>query len=256
VNDDLAGQIRREYPLLCLKGFDCRSEDRGGPRRTNQSWICDQCTEYLKKDLEFIAKSWDDLADALVSSEIADGEKGKQKHGMVSVGTNLNEKVMAARQQATEVVWFIVGVLRDDFDDMGRAFNPPPGGVPELANWIALWHVDHLARGTSDETALEVASDVADTKRRVRSAAYPSGIYWVEVGLKCEEYGMSELGERIPCEGVMRTLIGKGLYEDFVCTVDETHTIDPAKWQREGWHRAHQRLHPDAMALLAKKIAT
>jgi hypothetical protein len=256
VSDDLAGQIRREYPLLCLRGFGCRPEDKGGPRRTNHSWLCDKCAEYLKADLTFIAESWPDLEDALVSSEVVEGDKGKQKHGMVSVGTNLNEKVMAARQQAADVVWFILGVLRDDFDDMGRAFNPPTGGVPEMALWIATWHVDHLARTTADETSVEIVSDVASAKRKVSSAAYPTGAHWIEVGLPCDQHGTSDLGERIPCEGILRALVGIGRMPDLVCTVDETHIVEPPVWERPGWRRVHRQFNQAGVATLMKKIAT
>lgn len=244
-----------EYPLLCARGDGCRPQEKGGPRRTNHSWLCDACSDYMRADLKFIADSWADLEEALSSSEQGDGEKGKQKHGMIAVGTNLNEKAATARRQAADLMWFIVGVLRDDYDDLGRAFTPPKGETPQLARWIATWHVDHLSRLTAEETAIEVAGDVATAKRAVRSAAYPSGIHWVEVGLPCEDHGTSDIGERIACDGTMRALVGTGLIPDLVCSVDETHILEPAKWEREGWRRQHRKFNPAGVANLARKLA-
>jgi hypothetical protein len=246
-----------EYPLLCLRGQDCRRDTDGGPRRTHQSWLCYTCTDHLRTNLRFIADSWEDLGDALTASEAPEGEKGKQKHGMVAVGTNINEKVIAARTKATELVWFIMGVLRDDYDDAGRTFNPPNLPIDRLARWLSDWHVDHLAAGTSDETAVEVANDTATAMRAVRNAAYPSGIYWVEVGLSCERHGTSDMGERVPCDGEMRALVGRGAgVPDLVCSSDETHTIEPAVWERMGWKRAHRNLNPEGVANLTRRLAT
>ena len=254
MTDNLAGT---EYPLLCLRGTDCRPDEMGGPRRAYQSWLCSFCTDKLRENLTYIAKAWDDLEAALTSSEVPEGEKGKQKHGMVAVGTNINEKAIAARTKASEVVWFIMGVLRDDFDDQGRTFAPPNLPIHGLARWLADWHVDHLASRTADETSVEVANDVAAAMRAVRAAAYPSGIYWVEVGLSCEQHGTSDMGERVPCDGVMRALVGRSVgVPDLVCSADETHTIEPATWERMGWKKAHRNLNPRGVENLTRRLAT
>ena len=255
-NYELVGS-RRQYPLLCSRGDQCRAADEGGPRRAYQSWLCDPCTDKLREGLRFIADSWEDLEAALTSSEAPAGEKGKQKHGMIAVGTNINEKVIAARTKASETVWFIMGVLRDDLDDEQRVFAPPDLAVDRLARWVSDWHVDHLASRTADETAVEVANDVAQAKRAVRSAAYPSGVYWVEVGLGCEQHGTSDMGERVPCEGEMRALVGRDAgVPDLVCSVDDTHTVEPAVWERMGWKRAHRNLNPEGVANLTRRLAT
>lgn len=261
--------MSHEYPLLCLKGADCRPVDKGGPRRTNQAWLCEVCIERLREDLTTgpmnyrsqrrerpgIADAWADLEDAMTRSEVVDSEKGKQKHGMVSVGSGVNEQASEARGLATNLVWFVLQVARDAADGRGRAFNPPAGDIDVLARWAADWAVDEVVRYADEHDCLDIASDARTVARAVFSAAYPSGVHWVEVGLNCEDHGTSDLGERVACEGIMRALVGKGSLPDLVCSEDETHIIEPAQWEREGWRRKHrQQLNAVGVANLAKKL--
>lgn len=257
-----------EYPLLCAKGDDCRPEDQGGPRRTNGAWICELCIDRLREDLTTgplnyrtqrherpgIADAWADLEDALMRSEIPDGETGKQKHGMVSVGAGVNEKASEARTLATNLVWFILQVARDSRDSRGRAFNPPPGHAGALAQWAADWALDDVVRYADEHECVDIANDARAVARMVFSATYPSGVHWIEVGLACEEHGTSDLGERVPCEGTMRALVGREVMPDLVCSVDGSHVLDPSQWERSGWKRAHQHINPTGLANLMRRL--
>lgn len=258
-----------EYPLLCSKGETCRPADKGGPRRTNHAWLCEVCTERLREDLTTgpkdyhsgryekpgIADAWADLEDALMRSEAPEGETGKQKRGMVAVGSGVNEKASEARALATNLVWFVLQVARDVADERKRSFRPPHGDLGVLARWAADWAVDDVVRYAGEHECVDIANDARTVARAVYSAAYPSGVHWVEVGLPCEDHGTSELGERIPCAGVMRALVGTGAIPDLVCNVDESHILEPARWEREGWRRAHRKFNPAGVANIARKLA-
>lgn len=258
-----------DYPLLCAKGDTCRPVDKGGPRRTNGAWLCEVCVDRLREDLTTgpldyrsrryerpgIADAWADLEDALMRSEIGDGETGKQKHGMVSVGAGVNEQASEARALATNLVWFILQVARDARDRRDRTFSPPQGDIDVMARWAADWVLDDIVRYADQHECVDIADDARTVARAVFSASYPSGVHWIEVGLACEQHGTSEQGERIACEGTMRALVGRDVMPDLVCSVDASHALDPSEWERSGWKRAHQHIHPDGLANLMKRLA-
>ena len=204
--------------------------------------LCSTCADQLREQLEKIADRWGDLEQALMEREPG-GEKGRTKNGMKAVGTTINAAAMDARRACTDVVWFIVQVIRDDLDTLGRPFTPPVTGdrsqdqTPTLARWIAQWHIPHLTHTTSRETAEEGAFDV----RRAEDATYRvcevGRRRKVPTGLPCEGHGTSEAGGRVACTGVMEAALTDQM-PDLVCSVDPSHRIPPDVWSRQGWKRA------------------
>ena len=127
--------------------------------------LCPQCGDDLRNRLRLIADRWTDLEAALTSSEPG-GEKGHTKNGMIEVGTTLNEAAVKARRACTDVVWFMLQVLRDDLDSARRPFTPPPTSVnrsqddtPALALWLATWHVGHFTHDADPESAAEIVGE-------------------------------------------------------------------------------------------------
>jgi hypothetical protein len=244
-----------EYPLLCINP-GCRPDDHGGPRRTERAWYCPACIDRAARQLNDIADAWDDLEERLTSSEVIGGEQGKTKNaGKGATGLIVNEQAVNARRAATAHVWSFARIVFDWADSLDRSIaGPRHQTTPEVARWIAKWHVNVFAVHAGRTTALAFIEDTGDVRRAVRSAAYPSGARKVETELPCTEHGTSELGERIPCDGMMVAWVSPDAkcLPDLVCTADKTHTIDPTTWQTNGWKRAHARpMSREAMTRLA-----
>ena len=267
-----------------------RHECRCGKPIHDGAHLCGACIDRFRTDLVKIADRWPDLEAALTSTEKVTGGGGRPGRS-TSTGLALNEQVTRARRTATNAVWFILQVLRDDMDDehseaveafenaardlshrelwedgvpeiLGRLsgaadraeFDPPRStdtGV--LARWVATWHVPHLTATTAQETTEEVADDLAKAERATFNALDPAR--WVDVNLACDDHGTTELGERVPCEGTMRARVGRGVLPDLVCSVDPSHTISPAQWERAQWRRTRD-LDEEGMRRLVRRIAT
>jgi hypothetical protein len=212
----------------------------------------------LRRNLHKIADRWPELEKAL-TTPTAGGEKGKTKNSMVSVGTDLNERAVAARRACTDVVWFTLQVVRDDFDTLKRHFTPPaPSAVrsqddtPRLARWLAMWHISHVTHTTARETAEEIARDVERAERLTFEVTETSPPRQVPTGMACEGHTTSVEGERAPCRGVMRATLGDQM-PDLVCSEDATHRIPPDVWSRNYWKRAHT-MDESAARRLAERI--
>ena len=205
--------------------------------------LCPACGEQIRQNLTTIADRWGDLEQALTRRETHAGEQGKMKRSMVASGTSLNEAAVRARRACTDVVWFILQVIRDDLDAADRPFTPPRidsrthDATPRLARWIAAWQVSHITHRTSPETAEEILTDVARAEQATFDALKEYA-RTVPTGLPCEHHGTSDLGERVPCVGVMEARLGDQM-PDLVCSVDASHRIPPDVWSRQYWKRAH-----------------
>jgi hypothetical protein len=221
--------------------------------------LCPACGELLRRNLHKIADRWPELEKAL-TTPTAGGEKGKTKNSMVSVGTDLNERAVAARRACTDAVWFIVQVLRDDLDTAGRPFTPPPASAnrsqddtPHIAWWLARWHVAHITHRTERETAEEIARDVERAERLTFEVCETTPERKIPTGLPCEQHATTVEGERVPCPGVMRAPLVRDYHPDLVCSHDPTHRIPPDVWARTGWKRAHT-MDEGAARRLAERI--
>jgi hypothetical protein len=239
------------YPLLCINP-ECRPVDdetgeRKAPRRTfGTGWFCQSCVDRMAEQLQDIADAWDDAeANLATSIEVGAGEQGRKKHDMVSGDIGLNEHAVRARRAATEIVWFLARVVMDAADEAGtRIYLPTVQTVPTLATWLADWQMSRILGFVGELSATAMLRDLREARRLVRSAAYPSGGRKVQTGLPCEQYGTSDLGERVLCAGHMYAWVSPLMTRtpDLVCDVDNTHRLDPATWERAGWKRAHARL--------------
>lgn len=205
--------------------------------------LCNRCADNLREQLHKIADRWPDLEIALGATE-SGGEKGRTKNGMRAVGTVINEGAVKARRACTDAVWFMVQVLRDDLDSAGREFTPPPTSknrsqddTPTLARWLADWHVSHFTHRTSDETAWEVAKDV-EAAEEATFDALKDRARKIPTGMPCEQHGTSDMGERVPCPGVMEAALTDHM-PDLVCSEDRSHRIPPDVWSRQYWKRSH-----------------
>lgn len=234
--------------------------------------ICPECVGQMRRHLYLIADRWAELENALQWRQVFMGSigtaetdaptaRGERKLALAT-GANINEAAVRARRAATDVVWFIVQVLRDDFDEHGWTFTGPKltgnrsqDQTPAVARWVASSALDHIAKRANRETAEEVVNDVAAAEGRVYRATNPTGIHWTPVNLSCDMWATSDLGERVPCPGDMWALVGNDLMPDLICDHDETHTIDPKVWERNGWkRRLRTNLDEGGLARLAAKL--
>jgi hypothetical protein len=222
--------------------------------------LCPACGEILRRNLHKIADRWPELEKAL-TTPTAGGEKGKTKNSMVSVGTDLNERAVAARRACTDAVWFAWRqVIRDDLDTAGKPYAHPPVAetrsqdeTPVLARWLATWHVAHVTHKTSRESAEDIANQVERAERLTFEVCETTPERKIPTGLPCEQHATTTDGERVPCPGVMRAPLVGDYYPDLVCSKDTSHRIPPDVWARTGWKRAHT-MDESAARRLAERI--
>ena len=210
--------------------------------------LCPRCADVLRDNLHKIADRWEALEQCLTEAEaeaVDRAEQGKAKNGMKSVGTSINEAAVKARRACTDVVWFIVQVIRDDLDTARRPFEPPTTSAnrtqddtPTLARWLAVWQVAHITHRTARDTAEEIARDIAAAEAATYRVVEIGPERKVKVGLPCEQHGTSDLGERVPCPGEMEAKLSRQM-PDLVCSEDAGHRIPPDVWSRQYWKRAH-----------------
>lgn len=215
--------------------------------------LCGHCVTTMREQLRKIIARRDDLLAALTAAEHT--QAGPGGNHADAVGLNLAEPVIRARTKVTDLAWFTVQVLRDDFDDLGRTFTPPRAGADSFAilAWVERWHLPHLTATTTAQTAQELADDVAAAEQATWDALEPTR--WVDVNLTCDQHGTSDLGERVPCGGQMRAKVGRGKLPDLVCNLDPSHRVSPAQWERAQWRRTKQLDEAGMRALVARIVS-
>jgi hypothetical protein len=230
-----------------------RHECRCGKPIHDGAHLCVGCVARFRDDLTKIADRWPDLEAALTRAEIRMGD-GSKPTKSTATGIALNEQVSRARRTCANALWFVVQVLRDDFDDNGWTFvGPRTEDVGQIARWVERWHVGHLTAKTAQETAEEIADDLAKAEKATWDALDPTR--WVDVNLGCDDHATTEQGERVPCEGQMRARVGRGSLPDLVCSLDPTHRVAPAQWERSQWRRT-KKLDDEGMRALVRRIVS
>lgn len=245
-----------EYPVLCLRGDQCR---RGtDPRPTEgRGWFCPACEDRMRANLATIHDRWDALSIAVTSVEAITGEQGRQKHGRKTQGLRVNHDAIEARRRATELVWFMIRDLLDRWDEQDRVLPlPDDQGTDTLALWLSRWRVIDFTTHPGDELALEVWTDADDVARLVRHATTPRPAM-VHVGIPCDEHGTSEAGERVPCEGSLVAAVTDGALPDLRCDADPSHRVTVAEWMHASWKRTAGRTFDEgAVRDLVRRIGT
>ncbi len=229
-----------QWPALCTSGV-CRPDDHGGPRRAAfHSHICDTCADHLQQQMTGIADAWPDLQERLGTEQ----QPGREKvTGSKDPGLILNEATSDVMRAVTDWTWFLARALLDEKDVRVKDQD-----TPSLLAWLATWHLPWLTHLPDQAMQTAVCEEGRELARRVKRVAYPSGARRVDIpSLRCVEHTTTDQGERVPCEGTMFVIVQPGIdmeMPDMVCTVDETHTVDPATWQRRGFRAA--KLNEDA----------
>lgn len=237
-----------------------------GRRIQDTANLCPDCGDRLRLALVKIAERWPALETSLAWRESGpngelpprtaspDQTQGGSK-GWNATGLTINERSSRAKRTATDAVWFLVQVIREDYETIGRPFHLPGSDVATLARWVATWHLSHVTHGMAQETAEEVARDVDHAEWAVYGATHPSGIHWAPVNLRCEQRAATEQGERVPCPGWMWAKVGRDVMPDLVCDHDPEHRVEPQVWERAGWKRRLRQPHPDGLTRLACRLA-
>lgn len=206
--------------------------------------LCHACIGTMRANLCTLAERWDDLEAAmtapgsgplyLTAPETAMGDNTGNP-----VGIDLNDAVVKARTMTKDLAWFMVQVIRDDYDELGRRLNiPTDQSVPSLLTWIERWHLTHLVTHGADETAQEIADDIHKAEKATFAALNTART--VHVGIPCTEHGTSDQGERVPCEGHMTARSEPGVIPNLVCDADRSHKVAPDVWTRKHWRGSAQ----------------
>lgn len=182
--------------------------------------------DQLRADLRAIADAWPDLQDAILGGA---GASVGPITGTPETALPGNWAAIQTERDVVAAAWFLARVIADE---TSSAPPSPLDDLPACLRWIATWRADWLARHP------DLGGDVVDEwrghARLVHRRAYPDRpARTIHVGVPCAEHGTDELGQRIPCPGVMTVrLTDSDLVPDMVCTLDPTHRISPVEWQR------------------------
>ena len=225
---------RPNYPALCVNPH-CRHSQT--PRPTNgRAHVCPVCEDRIRDALwtrpgrpPGMGNLWRALEIALTPTSTGEGgDDGRQVHGMVSTGTNVNERVSEVRSEITAHLWFLTRAILDAHDELGRPITPPADqSVPGLARWTSEWTTT-LASHLGTYTTAAVVTDTLDLHHRARAAAYPSGERTITTRQPC----------LIPhCPGVLTAHVGGDILPDLTCNADRTHQVPAATWSRASWKR-------------------
>lgn len=221
--------------------------------------LCANCIGAMRRDLRALADRWEDLEAALTSPgatpiHLTPPETPIGDNRGNIVGININDAVSKARSLTSELAWFMVQVLRDDYDDLNRPFTPPVDqSVPNLLGWVERWHLTHLVMHGAEETANQLADEIHKAEQATFNALNPTRT--VHVGIPCTDHGTTDLGERVPCAGHMTARSLPGVMPDLVCSEDGSHRIGADRWQRDGWRgRFAKPLDNAGMARLAGRL--
>lgn len=230
--------------------------------------LCAGCADRTRDRLLRIADLWPELTQALAwrdqppAGDAPPARLHVPEPGGNATGLTVNAQAMRAMDKAASTVRYIASVMRGEYDDRAKPFNPPStdgsmDDVPKLARWLGMWHMHYLAVRFPDEGTVEaIRDDVRAAENAVYRATHPSGIHWAPVNLACEDHSTDDEGQRVECGGSMWALVGRDVMPDLVCDVDPEHTIEPKVWERQGWRRRlWQPLHPSGMARLAQRLA-
>lgn len=229
-----------EYPALCVSPICKRLDRHDEPGLTSgRAMLCQPCIDRARSDLYAIADLWEEVeANLATSSAPPEDEEGTSgRIGNDETGIKINEAASTARSLSVSIVWYMARALVSE-----RNANPPePSTTPSLAQWIGAWWLDHFTGSHHPQEAAEVARELRQAAKKMRTAAYPLGARKVETGLACPENAAlpNPAGETVRCDGHMVAWVWKGMDRspNLVCDTDPAHTIEPEVWQRQNWKR-------------------
>lgn len=194
--------------------------------------ICDVCEERCWESLHWIADHWRDLEQMLTAPER--GADGLPRGTRDGTGITLNEAVADLRAEVASTLAYWAHVILDEHPGFE---GPKSQDAPTLARYVARQH-RRITRHHDHGLAASLPIDVAELRRQVRRRAFPSGarLFDPEPAIPCMEHSTSDLGERIDCPGHMVAWVHGRMdgYPDLVCTEDETHRLEPARWMKAG----------------------
>lgn len=217
-----------EYRIQCINP-GCAQPPRPARSRSN---LCDPCFDRTRQNLEQTADLWTDLVDRLASESSGMTERVK---GTKQVGLTINERVSDTMRDITAWAWFAARII---MENPQLVTGPKTHTTDDVLRFVSK-HLTWLADHSDAELAAAVCDDAFAHLKAGRRAAYPSGARRVDLPVRCTEYGTSDLGERIPCEGTMFAIVSPMSYSspDLICSEDDNHRVDPAVWRHVSWTR-------------------
>lgn len=182
----------------------------------------------MRDDMRALADDWARL-EAAVTAEPEHAERNGKASGHDALRLNL--AALDTQREVAELVHFVARVVVDE-----RPARPDGTTTPGLLRWLADMHVPWLAQ---HELAAAIADDMRQAVGKVGRVLTGCRAKVIRLGIPCAEYGTSDLGERIPCTGHLRTVVTPGSQEmpDLVCSHDPGHRIPPSEWMRESYRR-------------------
>lgn len=104
---------------------------------------------------------------------------------------------------------------------------------PTLARALAD-RAGHFTEHPDPVTATWFLTSTRVHRDAVEQTIWPTGARWVPTKVTCFDHDTDTLGQRVPCGGEYRVLLvpDSDRLGDMVCSVDRSHRITPAEWQR------------------------
>ena len=202
-----------------------------------------------RDDLLAIADTWPDLL-ARLGKEGSSAQDGMPRPVSRTPGLVINEQVSQVMADIRDWCMFLARQLLDESD-----WTPPRGlDTPGMLAHIARTRIGFFTEHPDEGLRLGFGDDAREMRHLAERTAYPSGRRMIPLDIVCMEHDTSPAGERVKCLGEYGVLLDPdrpGLIPDMVCSLDRTHRITPAEWQRASRRTA---MDPSAMAALLARI--
>jgi len=185
--------------------------DPDRPRRASSGWLCAGHYSRLEQMIAELPSIYDELGQALTSSEKPNNEGGHAKHSQVAGGVNLNKNVVEARDEIQAECWRMAHEVAE-----ARGIDLP---TVDTINAIAAWLLAQLDWIADQNDVDDTYGNLDRLTRGCRQLAYPSKRQKIDLtertGLACQTVTSCDMTthDNLPCGGKLRALLTGGGWE-------------------------------------------
>lgn len=227
----LIGDLPRPYTLA--KKFTSYGPACVGPhprpeRAQRDSWLCNDCTDRIRRDLLTLAGCWGFLEDLLQRGpgRASEGSGGND----VDAAAPLDLEIAEIRRALTAWCWSLIEHMLED----RPAMSPPQHTeTPALLRWAATWHVPYIASHPAESFPAAMIAELDDMVRRVRARLFPDASRRNKLPARCSRLLQLETDQPEPCGGQLWALLRDDADprgSSITCETDPSHEIPQSDW--------------------------
>lgn len=220
----------RELPYSQAKKWTAYSPECIGPHRENMrpanvrhSWLCNDCTEGIRRDLFALAGCWAFLEELLTRGPGKQGERsGTNENAAAPLDLNVADLRLKISGWASDVI----GQLLEDKPGTVLPLEMP---TPETLRWLGRWHSYYIATHPQDSFPAAVLGELSGLLGEVRGMTFADGASRRPITSTCSTY--TDEGAR--CGGRLSALVrdqSDPRGSVVICENDPAHLIPESEW--------------------------